>query len=94
MSDLDRPTATDNEVATYAACSALFGAAAVLLSLGSYFAEPGPGLFLIGLALVALTGSALCWRLMLVAWAAGLVEIAMIVGFSSQIVDLVAKLFS
>ena len=33
-------------------------------------------------------------RLMLVAWAAGLVEIAMIVGFSSQIVDLVAKLFS
>lgn len=33
-------------------------------------------------------------RLMLVAWAAGLVEIAMIIGFSSQIVDLVAKLFS
>ena len=33
-------------------------------------------------------------RLMLVAWAAGLVEIAVIVGFSSQIVDLVAKLFS
>lgn len=33
-------------------------------------------------------------RLMLVAWAAGLVEIAVIVGFSSQIVDLVAQLFS
>ena len=33
-------------------------------------------------------------RLMLVAWAAGLVEIVVIVGFSSQIVDLVAKLFS
>ena len=33
-------------------------------------------------------------RLMLLAWAAGLVEIAALVGFSSQIVALVQKLFS
>jgi hypothetical protein len=33
-------------------------------------------------------------RLMLLAWAAGLVEIAVLVGFSSQIVTIIAKLFS
>ena len=33
-------------------------------------------------------------RLMLLAWAAGLMEIVALVGFSSQIVNIVGKLFS
>jgi len=33
-------------------------------------------------------------RLMILAWIAGIAEIAMIVGFSSQIVGVVGKLFS